>query len=58
MSVCRKSSFLAIAIESRRHQEKSTISLLRQIAEVRCEEAARCRERLGDPSISYHQDAA
>jgi putative transposase len=42
----------------RNHQEKSSILLLRQIAEVRCEEAARCRERLGDLSLFYHQDAA
>jgi putative transposase len=42
----------------RNHQEKSTIILLWQIAEVRCEEEARCRERLGDPSLFYHQDAA
>jgi hypothetical protein len=42
----------------RNHQEKSTILWLRQIAEVRCEEAARCHERLGDLSLFYHQDAA
>jgi putative transposase len=33
----------------RNHQEKSTISLLRQIADKRCEEAARSRERRDEP---------
>jgi putative transposase len=42
----------------RNHQRKSTISLLRQIADTRCEEAARSRERRGDPLRSYQQDAA
>ena len=42
----------------RNHQGKSTISLLRQIADARCEEAARSRERRGAPLRSYQQDAA
>jgi hypothetical protein len=33
----------------RNHQGKSTISLLQQIADTRCEEAARSRERRGEP---------
>jgi hypothetical protein len=39
----------------RNHQEKSTTSLLRQIADTCCEEAARSRERRGAP---HQQDAA
>jgi hypothetical protein len=42
----------------RNHQGKSTISLLRQIADTRCEEAARSRERRGESLRSYQQDAA
>jgi putative transposase len=42
----------------RNYQGKSTISLLRQIADTRCEEAARCRERWGEPLRYYQQDAA
>jgi putative transposase len=42
----------------RNHQGKSTILLLRQIAETRCEEAARCRERWGEPLRYCQQDAA
>jgi hypothetical protein len=42
----------------RNHRGKSTISLLRQIANTRCEEAARCRERWGEPLRYYQQDAA
>jgi putative transposase len=42
----------------RNHQGKSTISLLRQIADTRCEEAAGCRERWGEPLRYYQQDAA
>jgi hypothetical protein len=42
----------------RNHQGKSTISLLQQIADTRCEEAARSRERRGEPLRSYQQDAA
>jgi Homeodomain-like domain len=42
----------------RNHQGNSTILLLRQIAETRCEEAARCRERWGKPLRYYQQDAA
>jgi hypothetical protein len=42
----------------RNHQGKSTISLLRQIADTRCEEAARSRERRGEPLRCYQQDAA
>jgi len=42
----------------RNHQGKSTISLLRQIADTPCEEAARSRERRGEPLRSYQQDAA
>jgi putative transposase len=42
----------------RNYQGKSTISLLRQIADTRCEEAARSRERRGEPLRSYQQDAA
>jgi len=42
----------------RNYQGKSTISLLRQIADTRCEEAARSRERQGEPPRSYQQDAA
>src|SRR5262249_48470889 len=42
----------------RNHQGKSTISLLRQIADTRCEEAARSRERRGEPPRSYQQDPA
>jgi hypothetical protein len=42
----------------RNHQGKSTISLLRRIADARCEEAARSRERRGEPLRSYQQDAA
>jgi putative transposase len=42
----------------RNHQRKSTISLLRRIADTRCEEAARSRERRGEPLRSYQQDAA
>jgi putative transposase len=42
----------------RNHRRKSTISLLRQIADTRCEEAARSRERRGEPLRSYQQDAA
>jgi putative transposase len=42
----------------RNHQGKSTILLMRQIAETHCEEAARCRERRGEPLRSYQQDAA
>ena len=42
----------------RNHQGKSTISLLRPIADRRCEEAARSRERRGEPPRSYQQDAA
>jgi hypothetical protein len=32
--------------------------LLQQIADTRCEEAARSRERRGEPLRSYQQDAA
>ena len=42
----------------RNHQGKSTISLLRQIADTRCEEAARSREWRGELQRSYQQDAA
>jgi hypothetical protein len=42
----------------RNHQGKSGISLLRQIADTRCKEAARSRERRGEPLRSYQQDAA
>jgi hypothetical protein len=42
----------------RNHQEKSAISLLRQIADTLCEEAARSRERRGELQRSYQQDAA
>jgi len=42
----------------RNHQGKSAISLLRQIADTRCEEAARSRERRGEPLRSYQQDVA
>jgi putative transposase len=42
----------------RNHQAKSTILLIRQIAETRSEEAARCRERRGEALRSYQQDAA
>jgi putative transposase len=42
----------------RNHQGKSPMSLLRQIADRRCEEAARSRERRGEPLRSYQQDAA
>jgi len=42
----------------RNHQGKSTISLLRQIADTPCEEAARSREWRGEPLRSYQQDAA
>ena len=42
----------------RNHQGKFTISLLRQIADTRCEEAARSRERRGASLRSYQQDAA
>jgi putative transposase len=42
----------------RNHQGKSTISLFRRIADTRCEEAARSRERRGEPLRSYQQDAA
>src|SRR6516164_2120382 len=42
----------------RNHQGKSPISLLRQIADTRCEEAARSRERWGEPLRSYQQDVA
>ena len=42
----------------RNHQGKSTISLLRSIADTRCEEAARSRERRGERLRSYQQDAA
>jgi putative transposase len=39
------------------HTERNyhTISLLRQIADTRCEEAARSRERRGEPLRSYQQ---
>jgi hypothetical protein len=42
----------------RNHQGKSAISLLRRIADTRREEAARSRERRGEPLRSYQQDAA
>src|SRR6516162_2836515 len=42
----------------RNHQGKSTISLLRQIADMCCEEAARSRERRDEPLRSYQQNAA
>jgi hypothetical protein len=42
----------------RNHQRKATILSLRQIADTRCEQAARCRERWGEPLRYYQQDAA
>jgi len=39
-------------------QGKFAILLRRQTAETRCEEAARCRERLGETRYHYFQDAA
>ena len=42
----------------RNHQVKSPISLLRQTADTRCEEAARSRERLSESLRSHQQDAA
>jgi hypothetical protein len=42
----------------RNHQGKPTIPLLRQTVDTRCEEAARSRERRGEPLRSYQQDAA
>jgi putative transposase len=42
----------------RNRQGRSTILLLRRIADKRCEEAARCRERRGEPLRYYQQDAA
>ena len=42
----------------RNHQGKSTISLLRQVTDTRCEEAARSRERRSESLRSHQQDAA
>jgi hypothetical protein len=54
----RSSHRMTKSHNERNHQWKSIILLLRRIAEACCEEAARCRERLGDPLHYYHQDAA
>jgi len=42
----------------RRHCGKSTLLLSRQITETRCQEAGRCRERLGELQSYHHQKAA
>ena len=54
----RSSHRMTKSHSERNHQGKSTISLLRQIANTRCEEAARSCERRGEPLSSYQQDAA
>jgi SAM domain (Sterile alpha motif) len=54
----RSSHRMTTSHTERNHQEKSTISLSRQIADTRCEEAARSRERRGELQRSYQQDAA
>jgi putative transposase len=54
----RSSHRMTKSHSERNHQGKSTISLLRQIANTRCEEAARSRERRSEPLRSYRQDAA
>jgi hypothetical protein len=54
----RSSHRMTTSDTERNQQGKSTISLLRQIADTRCEEAARSRERRGEPLRSYQQDAA
>jgi hypothetical protein len=54
----RSSHRMTTSHTERNHQEKSTISLLRQIADTRCEEAARSRERRDERLRSYQQDAA
>ena len=54
----RSSHRMTTSHTERNHQGKPTISLLRQIANTRCEEAARSRERQSEPLLSYQQDAA
>ena len=54
----RSSHRMTTSHTERNHQGKPTIPLLRQIADTRCEEAARSRERRGAPLRSYQQDAA
>jgi hypothetical protein len=53
----RSSHRMTTSHTERNHQGKS-ISLLRQVADTRCEEAARSREWRGEPLRSYQQDAA
>jgi hypothetical protein len=54
----RSSHRMTTSRTERNHQGKPTISLLRQIADMRCEEAARSRERRDELRRSYQQDAA
>ena len=54
----RSSHRMTTSHTERNHQGKSTISLLRRIADTRCEEAARSRERRREPLRSYQQDVA
>jgi putative transposase len=54
----RSSHRMTKSYTERNHQGRSTISLLRQIVDTRCEEAARSRERRGEPLRSYQQDVA
>ena len=54
----RSSHRMTKSHSERSHQGKSAISLLRQIADTRCEEAARSGERRGEPLRFYQQDAA
>jgi hypothetical protein len=54
----RSSHRMTTSHTERNHQGKSTISLSRQIADTRCEEAARSRERRSESLRSHQQDAA
>src|SRR5215467_10717004 len=47
----RSSHRMTKSYTERNHQGKSPIALLRQIADTRCEEAARSRERRGEPCV-------
>jgi hypothetical protein len=54
----RSSHRMTTSHTERNHQGKPPTSLLQQIADTRCEEAGRSRERRGKPLRSYQQDAA
>jgi hypothetical protein len=54
----RSSHRMTTSHTERNHQGKPTISLSQQIADTRCEEAARSGEQRGEPLRSYQIDAA